>query len=974
MLHTVLCLAGLVLSQPAADVGPAYAMPSLPTGPGVPLIASHSDDAGPDQSFVLVGEGFTNELFAWGPFPGAPGGHEIKLKVQVARPNLVMATLPDRSYDGPIVVRAKNAKGYSEPVVLNRPQMWWSLPDVVVAIGPNDRPRPIEIYGRCLAQRPDSSTPLVAFLEKQGGSTQPVEVLSGTKYCMVINLPASLTEGEYRLWCHAGRGGPLGWSMPLPLKVTPAKARRDRIVQWSSGSLQEAVDKLAVAGGGTLELAAGRFVLPTTLIVPAEVVVRGQGVRQTILQLAEAPAAPLPAIGGSAWNVAPGALHTPGDRLVYRAEFPRSGRWHVWLRYATEMSPWKQPGVSKRMSLAVDSGTAALLDNLPNTGGFGVFKWSHSATLDVTAGKHELTWKNELGGGISLDALVFALDAEYRPSENPLPHDAAGVLVVQGETPIRMETKEGNLPAGDRAAVWLAGDGAGVNSLHVVGNTQTNLGIAVRSREYPKWIENVRIAQARVSDCEGKQGENCAVRMYHAEYCTVEDNDLCGRVPLFFSGIRQCAIRRNAILPVTRFGGNAEASILSRNDTVRQCVVEQNRLETPSWLAAGGPSNRRLLWFSTGHGSVDQNYIAENVAEGPTIGGVAGTDQNVGEMILFEACERIAYFGPATSAAAASITIPARLPRTPDARLGNVKREMLATDAEGNETPFWPPDADDGSSEPPVGEYFVTVLAGRGQGQTRQVAARQGATYTLVAPWRVAPDASSTVLVHTAYWRNHIVGNRATDGMTGVQLWISCIENIVSGNVVARQRKPGLYLYGNCTTLASSMPCTWNRGIGPLYFNQIEGTRCDETSCGALLISGELGQLPVEFPRCLGNVLRHNSLVRSRTDGVLLTGNRPADEKQPSPAVLGTVVEFNVVRDAQVGYRTAPSVDATLLRRNHAYFWYPVSNRAEPPVAFQFDEEGRTAAIELNTIEGIHGVPSRDIRTEQRPTAGGKKP
>ena len=133
-----------------------------------------------------------------------------------------------------------------------------------------------------------------------------------------------------------------------------------------------------------------------------------------------------------------------------------------------------------------------------------------------------------------------------------------------------------------------------------------------------------------------------------------------------------------------------------------------------------------MIWLSTGHGSVDHNWIADNREDRARFGGVAGTDQNVGEMILFEACERIAYYGPLVAADAQSVTLPQKLPPTPDERLGSVKREQLAHDAGGNETPFWPPDADDGTTEPPVGEYFVTILQGRGLGQTRQVVARAG--------------------------------------------------------------------------------------------------------------------------------------------------------------------------------------------------------------------------------------------------------
>jgi hypothetical protein len=478
-----------------------------------------------------------------------------------------------------------------------------------------------------------------------------------------------------------------------------------------------------------------------------------------------------------------------------------------------------------------------------------------------------------------------------------------------------------------------------------------------------------------VRGCEGKQGENCGLRVFHADGAVVTNNELWGRAPLFLSGVRRSQFVANRLVAQTLWGGNSEAYILGRNDTVRQCIVEDNVCACPPGAEAGGPTGRRLLWFSTGRGSVDLNWIANNREDRARFGGVAGTDQNVGEMILFEACERIAYYGPLAGADVQSVTLPATLPPTPDERLGSVKREQLAHDGQGNETPFWPPDADPGTAEPTVDEYFVTILRGRGLGQTRRVLARQAETYRLDRPWRVAPEPGCLALVHTAYWRNHVVGNRAVDGMTGVQLWISCIENILSGNDVQRMRKPGLYLYGNCTTLASSMPSTWNRGIGPLYFNQIEGTRCDETSCGALVTSGEMHQLPVEFPRCLGNVLRHNSFVRSRSDGLLITGNRPADEQQPAKAIVGTIAEFNVVRDASAGYHVAQSVEATLLRRNHVYFWYPVSLQSGPRVAFQIDNPQGTAVLETNSVEGTQGVGDGQIVDEQRgPVAPAKQP
>ncbi|MGC8639377.1 MAG: hypothetical protein ACP5XB_05805 [Isosphaeraceae bacterium] len=133
------------------------------------------------------------------------------------------------------------------------------------------------------------------------------------------------------------------------------------------------------------------------------------------------------------------------------------------------------------------------------------------------------------------------------------------------------------------------------------------------------------------------------------------------------------------------------------------------------------------------------------------------------------------------------------------------------------------------------------------------------------------------------------------------------------------------------------------------------------------MTSGDENDLPIEFPRALGNVLRHNSFIRNRTDGVILTSrSTPAGVKDTSASVVGTIVEFNVVRDALTAYHAAASSDATVFRRNHAYFWYPVGNSTQKPVAFQVDPPRATVAIEQNSIEGIHGVPDGshiDLRT-----------
>ena len=53
---------------------------------------------------------------------------------------------------------------------------------------------------------------------------------------------------------------------------------------------------------------------------------------------------------------------------------------------------------------------------------------------------------------------------------------------------------------------------------------------------------------------------------------------------------------------------------------------------------------------------------------------------------------------------------------------------------------------------------------------------------------------------------------------------------MVANNSIARQRKEGIYLYASGTTLGSSMPRAWNRGIAPLFWNLAEGNRTEECS------------------------------------------------------------------------------------------------------------------------------------------------
>ena len=131
-LHALLLSAALGSAACAAPDLPApgdrFEPPARPAAAGAPLIFEHSRAAGPDETFLCVGADLTTNLSVWGESAQSPTGQEWKPHVQFLTNGLLAATLPQKAQDGLFLVWAKNACGWSAPVVLNAPQPWWCSP------------------------------------------------------------------------------------------------------------------------------------------------------------------------------------------------------------------------------------------------------------------------------------------------------------------------------------------------------------------------------------------------------------------------------------------------------------------------------------------------------------------------------------------------------------------------------------------------------------------------------------------------------------------------------------------------------------------------------------------------------------------------------------------------------------------------------------------------------------------------------
>lgn len=183
----------------------------------------------------------------------------------------------------------------SDPAPVALPQLWWVFPDVA-APGQD-----IRVFGRALISNPYRPVSYGVLVPAAGGPPLPVPMGLGRHpfYERAVRIPADAQPGEYRLYVHNGAGGVYGWSEPLTVRIAPPAAwppgvfdvrdfgaRGDGMAD-DTGPLLRALAAAEQAGGGTVYLPPGKYVVHTHL-QPAEWVhLRGAGQTLTVLTVSE---------------------------------------------------------------------------------------------------------------------------------------------------------------------------------------------------------------------------------------------------------------------------------------------------------------------------------------------------------------------------------------------------------------------------------------------------------------------------------------------------------------------------------------------------------------------------------------------------------------------------------------------------------------------------------------------------------------
>ncbi|MGD9517955.1 MAG: right-handed parallel beta-helix repeat-containing protein [Armatimonadota bacterium] len=130
-----------------------------------------------------------------------------------------------------------------------------------------------------------------------------------------------------------------------------------------------------------------------------------------------------------------GCIHNVGDWMDYEINVPADGEYRFWVYYGALNQPHGNTDMAGRTAISVDGGELVPLMALPDTGGWSIFRWSHSATLNLKAGKHRLRWQNLKGGGLDLEAFALSDDAQWVPEGEELKNPAPGkhLLLIQAE-------------------------------------------------------------------------------------------------------------------------------------------------------------------------------------------------------------------------------------------------------------------------------------------------------------------------------------------------------------------------------------------------------------------------------------------------------------------------------------------------------------------------------------------------------------
>jgi hypothetical protein len=280
-----------------------------------PTIFWASDPVGPDETVLLLGDGFadtaTVEMARLDDAPAkAPPALPLvvskwtPVKPLQASRQCVKAAIPSAFKPGVYAVRVRQGADASTPWLVNAPTPWWVQGDEGQRATPGGW---LRVFGKCLGM---GSTPQVV-LQRPG--MQPVVLKAAKADCwaLAVALPPTLVPGSYFVFVYNGWGGTAGVREAGTFTIVPPVAWKPdvfAIAPTAEGpeaeqAIREALAQAKENGGGIVQLPRGTLDLAGPLEIPPGTILRGAGIGLTSLYIKNTETPPEAWISGTDFGI-----------------------------------------------------------------------------------------------------------------------------------------------------------------------------------------------------------------------------------------------------------------------------------------------------------------------------------------------------------------------------------------------------------------------------------------------------------------------------------------------------------------------------------------------------------------------------------------------------------------------------------------------------------------------------------------------
>jgi len=280
-----------------------------------PAIFWASDPVGPDETVLLLGDGFADtaavEMARLDdtpakalPAPPLAVGKWTPVKPLQASRQCVKAVIPQAFKPGVYAVRVRQGAETSAPWLVNAPEAWWLQGDEGQRATPGGW---LRAFGKCLGMAPAAQL----VLRGADGKTTAVKITENTCWALGGAVPADLKPGEYTTFVHNGQGGPMAWRAAGPITIIAPVAWKQEvfaIAPTAEGpeaeqAIREALKQARENGGGIVQLPRGTLDVAGALEIPPGTILRGTGMGLTTLYIKNTETPPEAWISGTDFGV-----------------------------------------------------------------------------------------------------------------------------------------------------------------------------------------------------------------------------------------------------------------------------------------------------------------------------------------------------------------------------------------------------------------------------------------------------------------------------------------------------------------------------------------------------------------------------------------------------------------------------------------------------------------------------------------------